>query len=371
MPQTSRRGDSSPLVSILIPTFNRAGYLQTALESACAQTYPHLEIIVLDDASTDRTPAVVQAFQEQDNRILYVRNHRNRGLVANWRQGVEIAQGEFFCFLGDDDALEPTFVETLLQPLRQHPELVLAFCDHWVMDGEGRRLPDDSERNTRRWRRARLPEGPVKDFLRVALIDRAVFIGAVLFRRDRVQPTFLADEARAMVDLWLLYRCAQQGGAYYVSQRLASCRWQPGGVSRSWNWRLYGFEGELFCYRHFLQDPDLAPYRPIFEARMAYALTTYGNTLLTLGQRAAARERLRQALRLRWTLRSSVGYALTFLGPPGSWISRGVRWLRSRIWRQPVPNYPEELFRHPLPNPSIKPTVPEGTAREASPSFFS
>lgn len=201
MQQISRQEHGGPVVSILIPTFNRAGYLQAALASACAQTYPNLEIIVLDDASSDNTPAVVRAFQQQDDRIVYVRNHRNRGLVANWRQGVEMARGDFFCFLGDDDTLEPAFVETLLQPLRQDARLVLAFCDHWVMDGEGRRLPDDSERNTRRWRRARLPEGSVDDFLRVALIDRSVFIGAVLFRRASVHPTFLADEARAMVDL--------------------------------------------------------------------------------------------------------------------------------------------------------------------------
>ncbi len=367
MQSMGRRGEHDPLVSILIPTFNRAGYLQLALESACAQTYPYLEIIVLDDASTDHTPAVVHAFQKRDDRILYVRNHRNRGLVPNWRQGVEMAQGDFFCFLGDDDVLEPAFVERLLEPLRQHPDLVLAFCDHWIIDGEGQRLPETSDRNTRRWRRTRLSEGPVDDFMRVALIDRAVFIGAVLFRRALVDPAFLADEARAMVDLWLLYRCAQQGRAYYVPQRLASCRWQPGGVSRSWQWRLYGFEGELFCYRHFLQDPALAPYRPIFEARLAYALTTYGNTLLTLGQRMAARERLRQALRLRRTLRSRVGYILTFLGPFGSWISQGARWLRSRLWPRPVPNYPEELFRQSVPEPSLKAAVSEGTSSASPP----
>lgn len=358
MQQVDCQGCGKPLVSILIPTFNRAGYLQEALASACAQTYSKVEIIVLDDASTDRTPDVVRALQQQDDRILYVRNHLNRGLVANWRQGVEIARGDFFCFLGDDDTLEPAFVETLLQPLCQDPSLVLAFCDHWIMDGAGRRLLSESERNTRRWRRAYLPEGPVDDFVQVALIDRAVFIGAVMFRRARVSATFLADEARAMVDLWLLYRCAQQGGAYYVPQRLASCRWQSGGVSRSWHWRVYGFEGELFCYRHFLQDPALARYQSIFEARMVYALTTYGNTLLSLGQRKVARQKLRQALRSRWTLRSSIGYALTFMGPPGSWISRGVRWVRNLLWRQPVPNYPEALLWPAPSNAALKSVLP-------------
>lgn len=343
-----------PLVSILIPTYNRAVYLRAALESALSQTYPNLEVVVLDDASTDATPEVVQEFQQRDKRLLYVRNHANRGLVANWRQGIEIARGDFFCFLGDDDTLEPEFVEVLMRPLQEDASLVLAFCDHWVMDAQGQRLPDATDVNTRRWRRAGLVEGRVSDFLRVALIDRAIFIGAVLFRRSTVEPSFLADEARALVDLWLLYRCAQRGGAYYVPQRLASCRWQLGGVSRSWNWRVYGFEGEMFCYEHFLRDPQLAPYHPIFESRMAYALVTYGNTLLTLGKHQEARAQLRRALRLRPLLRGWIGLGLTFLGPVGIALSRWGRTVRGRLLRNRyIPNYPEELWRHPKPATSI------------------
>ncbi len=343
-----------PLVSILIPTYNRAAYLRIALESALAQTYPNIEVVVLDDASTDATPEVVRSFQEQDKRVLYVRNHLNRGLVANWRQGVEIAQGDFFCFLGDDDALEPAFVEALMRPLQKDASLVLAFCDHWIMDAQGQRLVDITDLNTHRWRRAGLQEGPVVDFLRVALVDRAIFIGAVLFRRSAVEPSFFADKARALLDLWLLYRCTQQGGAYYIPERLASCRWQQGSVSRSWNWRVYGFEGEIFCYEHFLKDPQLAPYHPIFEARMAYALVTYGNTLLTLGRRQEARARLQQALALRPLLRGWIGLGLTFLGPVGTVLSRLGRAVRSGVLRNRyIPNYPEELWKHPQPFAAI------------------
>ena len=75
-----------PTVSLIIPTYNRAKTLHTALRSARAQTYPSVEIIVLDDASTDASPAQVEALA--DASVRYVRNAANRGPNANWRAGM-------------------------------------------------------------------------------------------------------------------------------------------------------------------------------------------------------------------------------------------------------------------------------------------
>ncbi|MEM9666499.1 MAG: glycosyltransferase family 2 protein, partial [Bacteroidota bacterium] len=255
----------APLVSVIIPTFNRAQFLGRTLESALAQTHSHLEVLVMDDGSADDTPNVVARYQEQDARIRYVRHPENLGLVRNWKAGIAAATGSFFCILGDDDSLEPTFVEELLAPLQADPNLVLSFCDHWIMDHAGTRLLERSRENTSYWRRDQLRRGALTDFFRIALIDRAIFIGATLFRRDFVDPGFLEDEASAFVDVWMLYHCGQQGEGYYVPARLCTCRWQPGGVSRSWKWRMYGFPGEIHCYRHFLHDPALQKYADIFR----------------------------------------------------------------------------------------------------------
>ena len=127
---------SEPLVSILVPTYGRAAFAREAVTSALAQTYARIEVIVLDDASPDDTAAALAPFTG-DPRFRYVRHEENLGIVGNWRRGISLARGEFFCLLHDDDTFQPDFVAALSAPLRADPSLVLAFCDHWVTDRAG------------------------------------------------------------------------------------------------------------------------------------------------------------------------------------------------------------------------------------------
>jgi glycosyltransferase involved in cell wall biosynthesis len=98
-------GAERPLVSVVMPTYNRASLLDRAIRSALNQTYNNLEIIVVDDASSDETPDVVKAFQDQ--RVRYIRHETNRGGSAARNTGIRNATGEFIAFLDDDDEWEP------------------------------------------------------------------------------------------------------------------------------------------------------------------------------------------------------------------------------------------------------------------------
>jgi len=91
----------TPLVSVIIPTHNRASMLPRAIRSVQRQTYPHLEILVIDDASVDNTPEVVKSFD--DRRIHYIRHDTNRGGSASRNTGIRAATGEYIAFLDDDD----------------------------------------------------------------------------------------------------------------------------------------------------------------------------------------------------------------------------------------------------------------------------
>ena len=94
-----------PKVSIIIPTFNRANYLSQAIESALAQDYPNLEVIVSDNASTDTTREVVRKYV-RNPRFKYFRNERNLGMAGNWRRALyEYATGDWALILSDDDYL--------------------------------------------------------------------------------------------------------------------------------------------------------------------------------------------------------------------------------------------------------------------------
>ncbi|MFN7119866.1 MAG: glycosyltransferase family 2 protein [Saprospiraceae bacterium] len=94
------------IISCIIPTYNRAPLLQEAIESTLAQTYPHWELIVVDDGSTDHTEALVKQYAQQDSRIRYFQNPKKGGSSAR-NYGIRMAQGRYIAFLDDDDVHLP------------------------------------------------------------------------------------------------------------------------------------------------------------------------------------------------------------------------------------------------------------------------
>lgn len=107
-----------PLVSIVIPTYERAGLLPRALQSTAAQSWPHLEIVVVDDGSTDHTAAVVQEFTRGCRRRTIYHYQDNAGCAQARNTGLKLANGDWILFLDSDDALEPDAIGALLEVAR-------------------------------------------------------------------------------------------------------------------------------------------------------------------------------------------------------------------------------------------------------------
>lgn len=101
-------------VSICIPTYNGARYLEACLDSVLGQTYEDIEILAVDDGSTDATFEILERYAASDQRIRLVRNKHNLGLVGNWNRCIEMARGKWIKFLFQDDLLEPTCIEKML-----------------------------------------------------------------------------------------------------------------------------------------------------------------------------------------------------------------------------------------------------------------
>lgn len=166
-----------------------------------------------------------------------------------------------------------------------------------------------------------------------------------MFDRDRFDLSFFDTRATAFIDLWLLYKLWGSGNAFYIPDRLFSCRRHEDCVSQNFDWRLYGVRGETFCLRNFLSDSRLASTWPVFESRLAHALTTLGNTLLSLGNRTKARRRLREGYKRQPSLRAAIGFVLSHMGLVGTVMSKIARWVRRRITSDP-PVYPEKTRSH-------------------------
>ena len=105
--------DKNFLVSVIIPTYNRPGYLKKAIQTVLNQTYNNLEIIIVDDASKTDTKKVIHSFN--DNRITYIRNKKQSGAPVSRNNGIKKAKGTCIAFLDDDDEWEPTKLEKQLK----------------------------------------------------------------------------------------------------------------------------------------------------------------------------------------------------------------------------------------------------------------
>jgi glycosyltransferase involved in cell wall biosynthesis len=127
-----------PLVSILIPTYNRSHLLRKALCSALEQEYPNIEVIVSDNASTDDTEALLQ--QLRGERLRSVRQSTNIGMYPNWNACLGLARGEYALVLSDDDILEPTAIRELVYGISGRDTVGMIYSPPMIIDAAGRTL---------------------------------------------------------------------------------------------------------------------------------------------------------------------------------------------------------------------------------------
>lgn len=124
------------LVSVVVPTFNRAYCLARTLDSVLAQTHAELEIVVVDDGSTDETQALVEARYGAEQRLRYIRQ-QNCGVAAARNCGIRVARGDFVALLDSDDVWQPWKIELQLLCMEQFPELGMVWTDMEAVDPSG------------------------------------------------------------------------------------------------------------------------------------------------------------------------------------------------------------------------------------------
>lgn len=125
-----------PVVSVVLPTYNRARFVGEAISSALAQTASSLEVLVVDDGSRDETPAVVQALAGSDARVRYFRQE-NQGVSAARNRALDNARGEFIAFLDSDDVWQPWKLDVQLSLLRTHPQVGMTWTNMDAVHPDG------------------------------------------------------------------------------------------------------------------------------------------------------------------------------------------------------------------------------------------
>jgi glycosyltransferase involved in cell wall biosynthesis len=225
-----------PRVSVIIPTYNRAGFIGEAIQSVLDQTCTDWELIVVDDGSTDETAQVVAQFGE---RVTYVYQD-NAGVSAARNAGLATARGELVSFLDSDDRMLPHNLETLVVLLDAQPKVSVAYGWYYWMDIDGQPsswqepeiLGEIPPQLDIPWPRDVLrPSGPAPEgqILAQLVLEETMLLGITLIRRACVEAIGGFDEAVQFQEHWDFYlRLAQAGCAYACSkQAVALLRLHP------------------------------------------------------------------------------------------------------------------------------------------------
>ena len=206
--------DSAPLVSIVIPSYNHARYLAAAIDSVLAQDYPKVELIVIDDGSTDGSPSVLERYRGR----FHWEVQSNRGQAATMNRGWRMSRGSVLAYLSADDFLAPNAVSRSVATLERHPDAVLTYCDFNLVDPAGAVV-----------RRVRAPEFRYEDMVAELVCHPgpgAFFRRAAFEKSGEWRPQY---RQYGDYDFWL--HLALQGPFVRIPEVLASFRVHPGSQS--------------------------------------------------------------------------------------------------------------------------------------------
>jgi len=249
-----------PRVSVILPTYNRASLLKYALDSVMSQDFRDLEIIVVDDGSSDKTAELVESYS-RGVRYVYIEHSGLPSVARN--AGLRLAQGEYVAFLDSDDQWLPGKVERQVEVLETHPAIGLV-CSNALALEHGQTTPG------RLYLRAdQAGSGWVLEKL---LTDNFVITSTAMIRRSLLNRTGLFSEdpllcALEDYDLWL--RIAAVAQIYYLLEPLAIYRDDPGGSIRTQQSRVCYWQGMLLILDHVRRSlvdegqPDLVPTRTL------------------------------------------------------------------------------------------------------------
>lgn len=284
----------TPLVSIILPTYNRPDYLHKSLSSAVNQIYKNIEILVSDNSSPQNPQPIIDEFA--DPRIKFFQQCKNVGAFTNVIGTFQKAQGKYVACLLDDDLWEPQYLSEMVPVLEENPEAVLAFCDHYMMNEDGQINTSKTEECSRFYGRKTLEPGLYQPFHELALVSQSVSPAfAAVMRRDAIDWTAIPPQVGLIWDTYLAYLySATEKPAYYVPARLTRCREHGGTItqqsgSRNLEVKLSKAEGNIFCHQTYLADQRLAAIHPYIKKRLASHLTTYGIALMRKQEAKKAR----------------------------------------------------------------------------------
>jgi glycosyltransferase involved in cell wall biosynthesis len=256
------KGDT-PTVSVGLPVFNGADYVAEAIASILGQTYGDFELLIQDNASTDRTGAICREFARRDSRVSYIRNPENLGAIPNYNLVFERARGRYFKWAAHDDICAPTFLERCVEVLDADSSVVLCSGQTRLINDDGSPVFHDRTRGCFVTRHG-APVGIIDPEHRAEGTDPAKRFWDVLVRTMRTFEIFGLIRS----DVLLYRRCHPSQSSLLT---LSSKRLWSGGGPRRQNWLSLRLQKVVPGYVHVVRQ---APIR-LHQKLLCYGAIAY------------------------------------------------------------------------------------------------
>lgn len=238
-----------PLVSIVIPNYNYGRFIRQTMESAVGQTYENIEIIVVDDGSTDNSVEIVNEYVKKKVNVTLYKNEKNLGVVGNHNKAVALSHGEYIVVLSSDDYLDAHFVEECVKKFEDYPSAGMVVSAMHLVDDKG--VVTDA------------PNYYGSSFICKGIYQCKVFLmsntfvpSQVLFKRECIENPEVggafSDYADTSIDTELWYRICLHYDFLYFDKRLCYYRSYIGSYSKSYD-NLKGAMQYYLLRQRFLQ----------------------------------------------------------------------------------------------------------------------
>ena len=327
-----------PKVSVVMPVFNGEHYISAAMDSVLAQRNTDLELIVVNDGSTDKTLEILQTYGTRDARVSVI-NRPNSGRPSFPKNdGIAAARGDYVCFLDHDDLYDPDRTWQMVEALDRHPDWVAAFHDLRMINSDGALLPGTYLSDGNFLQRAQSFLAPLDDglyecgesfFVYQSLVTGALHTQSVLIALNRIPAGTVQFDTQFTIcddtDLWI--RLGMSGKMGYLDQVLSSYRQHESSITRN---REKFLLDTLRLHQHnfqrvetHLSSSELNRYR----ARISSCFSDLGYFHYLQYRLDDSREAYRKSLTWSFNQGACKGYLKTLI-PKG--VLRGLKGLASR-----------------------------------------
>lgn len=264
----------APKVSVVIPNYNHAKYLEARIDSVINQSFQDFEIILLDDASSDDSAHIIKKYLYHPQ-IRFFQNYKNSGSpFSQWRKGVSLASGTYVWIAESDDIADLKLLETLVTVLDSNPRVVLAYCQSSYINesGEvtGSALAWTDDLDTERWKYDFLNNGKDECVEYLSIKNTIPNASAVVFRRNAFSKINTETQMKLCGD-WLIWsKIIRQGDVAFHAGALNYFR-EHNATARLTTSRMLRFEEILQVSREILDLNSLSPQKKKILGTRLYA----------------------------------------------------------------------------------------------------